>query len=115
MVKNKIITVQGKDISIISHQENDYVSLTDLYKGFDGEGALIEKWLTTKNTLEYLTVWETLNNKKFNSPEIGGILQSAGSNSFYMSVKKWVSNTNAIGIIAKAGRTGGTLLILIWH
>lgn len=108
MVKSKVITVQGEDISIITHNENDYVSLTDLCKGFDGEGALIEKWLSTKNTLEYLTVWETLNNPDFISPEIGGILANAGSNNFYMSVKKWVSNTNAIGIIAKTGRTGGT-------
>jgi KilA-N domain len=108
MIKNKTITVQGQEITIISHKDDDYISLTDLCKGFDGEGALIEKWLTTKNTLEYLTVWETLNNPNFNSPEIGGILNNAGSNNFYMSVKKWVSSTGAIGIMAKTGRTGGT-------
>ena len=108
MVKSKSIKVQGKDISIINQNESDYISLTDLCKGFDGGNALIEKWLTTKNTIEYLAAWESINNKDFNSPEIGGIISQAGSNKFYMSVKKWIELTNAVGIVAKAGRYGGT-------
>lgn len=108
MVKLSKINVQGKEVAIIFHNEENYVCLTDLCKGFDGNGGLIEKWLSTKNTLEYLTIWETLNNKDFNSPEIGGVMKSAGSNNFYMSVKKWIELTNAKGIIAKSGRYGGT-------
>jgi len=108
MVKNKTITVKGKEITIINQNDSDYISLTDLCKDFDGGGSLIEKWLTTKNTIEYLAAWEALNNKNFNSPEIGGIMAEAGSNKFYMSVKKWIQITNSIGIIAKAGRYGGT-------
>jgi hypothetical protein len=107
MNKNKIISVQGIDITIINYKNSDFISLTDLCKGFDGESSLIEKWLSTKNTIEYLTVWESLNNPLFNSPEIGGVISQAGSNSFYMSVKKWITLTNAQGIIAKSGRYGG--------
>ncbi|MDB5115913.1 MAG: hypothetical protein JWQ79_1405 [Mucilaginibacter sp.] len=74
----------------------------------DEGSKLIEKWLTNKNTIEFLGIWEQLNNEKFNSPEFGGIMSEAGTNRFYMSVKQWVSRTNAIGINAQAGANGGT-------
>ena len=108
MSKRKKIHVSGREITLIDQNGNDYVSLTDLCRGFDGGSALIEKWLSTKNTIEYLTAWESLNNENFNSPEIGGIMSQAGSNKFYMSVKKWISLTKSIGLIAKTGRYGGT-------
>ncbi len=72
MTKSKSITVQGREISIILHRENDYFSLADLCKGFEGGSALIEKSLSGKSTIEYLAAWESLNNPDFNSPEFGG-------------------------------------------
>lgn len=69
---------------------------------------LIEKWLITKNTIEFLGIWEQLFNKDFNSPDFGVIRNDAGSNKFYMSVKQWVAKTGAIGLMAKTGKFGGT-------
>jgi hypothetical protein len=108
MAKSKKINVQGVDITIIDQESSEYVSLTDMTKGFDEGSSLIEKWLRNKNTLEFLGVWEVMNNKNFNSPEYEGFKNEAGSNRFLMSVKKWVDGTNAIGIQSKAGRYGGT-------
>ena len=73
----------------------------------EGSG-LIGKWITNKNTLEYLGIWEKINNKDFNYPEFGVIEQEAGTNRFIMSAGQWIKRTNAIGIIVKAGRYGGT-------
>lgn len=70
--------------------------------------VLIEKWLRNKNTIEFLGVWEEMYNADFNSPEFEGIKNEAGSNRFSLSVKMWIQKTNAKGIIAKAGRYGGT-------
>jgi len=70
--------------------------------------ALIEKWLRNKNTVEFLGIWEEINNPDFNSPEFGGIKNEAGLNRFVLSVKQWIQRTGAKGIIAKAGRYGGT-------
>ena len=70
--------------------------------------ALIEKWLRNKNTIEFLGIWEGMYNPNFNSPEFEGIKNMAGLNRFILSVKQWIEKTNAIGIIAKAGRYGGT-------
>jgi hypothetical protein len=77
-------------------------------KGFDGGSALIEQWLKNKDTVLFLGVWEQLNNPGFNSFEFEGIKNEAGRNSFYLSAKKWVDATGAIGLHAKAGRYGGT-------
>ena len=70
--------------------------------------ALIEKWLRNKNTIEFLGIWEEMYNPYFNSPEFEGIKNAAGLNRFILSVKQWVEKTNSRGIIAKAGRYGGT-------
>ena len=69
---------------------------------------LIEKWLRNKNTIEFLGIWEEMYNPDFNSPEFEGIKNTAGLNRFILSVKQWVEKTNSRGIIAKAGRYGGT-------
>ena len=106
--KNKKVEVQGAAISIIEKEEEDYISLSDMVKNFDGGSALIEQWLRNKDTIEFLGIWERINNPDFNSPEFEGIRNEAGTNRFYLSVKKWVSATNAIGIFAKSGRYGGT-------
>lgn len=108
MSKKSKINVQGTAITILNQNENDYISLTDMVKNFDGGSSLIENWLKNKDTILFLGVWEQINNPIFNSPEFEGIKNEAGRNSFYLSAKKWIESTNAKGIIASAGRYGGT-------
>ena len=110
MTKSKRISiqVQGTPISILSQQEGDYISLTDMVRNFDGGGALIEQWLKNKDTVLFLGVWERINNPAFNSLEFEGIKNEAGRNSFFLSAKKWIELTGAKGLIASAGRYGGT-------
>ncbi len=103
-MKNKIV-VQDTEIKIVS---NDYISLTDIVRNIENGLVLIEKWLRNKNTIEFLGVWEEIYNENFNSPEFEGIKNEAGFNRFSLSVKMWINKTNAIGIMAKAGRYGGT-------
>jgi KilA-N domain len=109
-MKNRTINVKGGDIAIVTREEQDYISLTDMVKNFDGGSALIEQWLKNKDTVLFLGVWEQLNNPDFNSnsPEFEGIRIEAGRNSFFLSAKKWIEATGAIGLYAKAGRYGGT-------
>lgn len=107
-MKNKTIVVQGAEITIATRQGQDYISLTDMVRNFDGGSALIEQWLKNKDTVLFLGVWEQLNNPVFNSPEFEGIKNEAGRNSFFLSAKKWMDATGAIGLHAKAGRYGGT-------
>jgi KilA-N domain len=106
-MKSKSITVKGTEITIISQNEEDYISLTDLLKAKDGE-YFVHDWLKNRNTLEFLSVWEKLNNPTFNYVEFDTIKSVAGLNSFRISAKQWVEKTNAVGIIAKTGRYGGT-------
>jgi KilA-N domain len=105
--KNKIINVQGKAITLIVANEEDYISLTDMAHKF-GDGDLIENWLRNKNTVEYLGLWEKLNNPNFNSVEFDGIMKLTGLNRYKLSAKQWTQKTNATGLIAKTGRHGGT-------
>ena len=102
------IDVQGREIKIISRERQDYISLTDMVKNIENGLALIEKWLRNKNTIEFLGIWEEIYNPAFNSPEFEGIKSQAGLNRFVLSVKQWAKKTNSKGIIAKAGRYGGT-------
>ena len=102
------IVVNETEITIIEIDEKDYISLTDMVKGIENGLTLIEKWLRNKNTIEFLGIWEEMYNPNFNSPEFEGIKNAAGLNRFVMSVKQWIEKTNSIGIIAKAGRYGGT-------
>lgn len=106
--KSKKIEVQGSEITVIATNEQDYISLTDMVRDIDNGLVLIEKWLRNKNTIEFLGIWEEIYNPRFNSPEFEGIKNQAGLNRFALSVKQWVNKTNSIGIIAKAGRYGGT-------
>ena len=76
--------------------------------GFEGSSALIESWLRNKDTIEFLGVWEQINNHDFNSLEFEGIKNQAGSNRFHLSAKRWIDSVNAIGLVSKAGRYGGT-------
>ena len=102
------IIVQDAEITVVSVNERDYISLTDMVKPIENGLALIEKWLRNKNTIEFLGIWEEMYNPSFNSTEFEGIKNMAGLNRFILSVKQWIEKTNAIGIIAKAGRYGGT-------
>jgi len=102
------ISVLGTDISYYRQNEDDYISLTDMVRNIENGLALIEKWLRNKNTIEFLGIWEEIYNPDFNSPEFEGIKNQAGLNRFILSVKQWVGKTNSRGIVAKAGRYGGT-------
>ena len=102
------MNVLGTEISYYQEKEDDYISLTDMVKNIENGLALIEKWLRNKNTIEFLGIWEEMYNPDFNSPEFEGIKNQAGLNRFVLSVKQWVGKTKSKGIIAKAGRYGGT-------
>ncbi|MFW1975661.1 KilA-N domain-containing protein [Acinetobacter baumannii] len=108
MVNNRNILVQNIQISVSTVNNDDFISLTDMVSGFEGGSSLIESWLRNKDTVEFLGVWERINNSNFNSLEFEGIRNQAGSNRFTMSAKRWIDSVNAIGIVAKAGRYGGT-------
>ncbi|MDD3364487.1 MAG: KilA-N domain-containing protein [Syntrophomonas sp.] len=102
------IDVNGTEISVVVFDDKDYISLTDMVKNIENGLALIEKWLRNKNTIEFLGIWEEIYNPDFNSPEFEGIKNEAGLNRFVLSVKQWTQKTNSKGLIAKAGRYGGT-------
>jgi len=108
MAKKDKIIVDGTEITVISEKNKDYISLTDMTSSFKEGSGLISKWITNKNTLEYLGIWEKINNPDFNYPEFGVIGQEAGTNKFIMSAGQWIERTNAIGMFVKAGRYGGT-------
>ncbi|MEH6304605.1 KilA-N domain-containing protein [Olivibacter sp. CPCC 100613] len=107
MVKNKKISVQGMDITVILSNNREYISLTDMLKAKDGD-FFISDWLRNRNTVEYLGIWESVNNSNFNYGEFAIIKSQVGLNSYKISVKEWVEKTNAIGLRAAAGRYGGT-------
>lgn len=107
MTKSKSLNIEGIEITIISQQKDDYISLTDMSKSQMQE-AIIIKWLSLKSTIEYLGEWEALYNPAFNYTEFGTIKNASGSNNFVLSVKQWIEHTGAIGITARAGRYGGT-------
>ena len=104
MSKSKTILVKEVPISIIEINHQDYISLTDMVKKMPEGPALVEKWLRNKNTLEFLGIWEKINNPGFKTPEFGGFMKEAGLNRFMLSVKRWSEATNAIGLVAKSGR-----------
>jgi hypothetical protein len=101
------IKVDGVEITIFSQNDVDYISLTDIAKS-QHENIIITKWLSLKNTIEYLGEWEAMFNENFNYTDFGTIKNTAGGNNFVLSVKEWIEKTGAIGITAKPGRYGGT-------
>ncbi|MEI6138190.1 MAG: KilA-N domain-containing protein [Mariniphaga sp.] len=107
MSKSKILNIGQHPILIVSHNNEDYISLTDMAHS-QLEEVIIIKRLTLKNTIEYVGEWEAIYNQGFNYTEFGTIKNAAGANNFVLSVKQWIERTNAIGITAKAGRYGGT-------
>lgn len=101
------IKIQDSEITIISRNEDDFISLTDMARSQLQE-HIIFRWLSLKSTIEYLGEWEMLYNSNFNCTEFDTIRNNAGSNNYVLSVKTWIEKTNAIGIFSKAGRYGGT-------
>ena len=101
------LIVDETQITVLSIDEKDYISLTDMIKAKDGD-FFISDWLRNRNTIEFLGVWEQIHNPTFNYGEFAIIKSQAGLNSYKISVKEWVAKTNAIGLKATAGRYGGT-------
>ena len=101
------IEVLEKEIAVRAINEQDYISLTDMLKAKDGD-FFVSDWLRNRNTVEYLGIWERIHNPDFNYGEFASIKSQAGLNSYKISVKEWVAKTNAVGLVAKAGRYGGT-------
>ena len=105
--KNRKIEVLKTAISIVAVKDQDYISLTDMLKAKDGD-FFISDWLRNRNTVEFLGIWESVHNPDFNYGGFATIKSQAGLNSYKLSVKEWVAKTGAIGLVAKAGRYGGT-------
>ena len=103
------IKANGNEIALLT-SNTDYISLTDIAKYRDSENPryIIQNWLRNKSTIEFLGVWEQMNNSNFNRVEFDTVKNEAGLNSFLMSPKKWIETTNAVGIKSTAGRYGGT-------
>jgi hypothetical protein len=101
------ITVENTEIAIIQLKDEDYICITDMIKAKDGD-FFVTDWLRNRNTLEYLEIWEQINNPDFNYGEFAIIKSKSGLNSFKISVKELIEKTGAIGLQAKAGRYGGT-------
>ncbi len=104
------IKVLNHDITVQIQNEADYICLTDIarFKEAERTDDLIRNWLRNRNTIEFLGIWEHLNNPGFNPVEFDGFKKGAGLNSFTLTPKQWIEKTGAIGIVSKAGRYGGT-------
>lgn len=113
MKKNVKTVIHAKDteISVISNiEQDDYISLTDIarYKNPDEPKDVVKNWLRIRSTIEFLGLWEQLNNPKFKGVEFDSFRNESGANSFTLSPQKWIQATNAIGILSKSGKSGGT-------
>ena len=107
MAKKKKLSVKGIEVTISVEKEGEYISLTDMVKAKDGD-FFISDWLRNRNTVEFLGIWESVNNPGFNYGEFAIIKSQAGLNNYKISVKEWNEKTNAIGLKATTGRYGGT-------
>ena len=113
MSKIKKETIEANEFSIQIYTKdfkNDYISLTDIakYRNSDDPRFVIQNWMRNRNTLEFIRLWEALNNENFNRVQFNTFRNESGLNRFTMTPQKWIDSTNAIGIISKAGRYGGT-------
>ncbi|RLD78635.1 MAG: KilA-N domain-containing protein [Bacteroidetes bacterium] len=109
-MKSTKIIIEGTEIVLFKKNESDYISITDIAKYKDRERTdhIIQNWMRTRNTIEFIGMWEQLHNPNFKPLEFEGFKNEAGANSFSLTPKRWIETTNAIGIISKAGRYGGT-------
>ncbi len=108
--KNKKIEVKGVEVVVYNDNDTDYISLTDIarYKDAAHIDDIIKNWMRNRNTIELLGFWEMMYNPNSKPVEFDGFRKQAGLNSFVMTPKRWIETTNAIGIVSKAGRYGGT-------
>jgi hypothetical protein len=108
--KRTSIEVQGGTVTVLSQNQQDIFCLTDIakFKNPDHPDDVIRNWLRTRSTVEFLGVWERLNNPSFNPVEFDGIRMQTGLNSFVLTPKQWIEKTGAVGITSSAGRYGGT-------
>jgi len=108
--KRTLIQVQGTSIAVLSHDRQDFICLTDIakLKNPDHSDDVIRNWLRSRSTVEFLGVWERLNNPSFNPVEFDGIRIQTGLNSFVLTPKQWIEKTGAVGLRSSAGRYGGT-------
>ncbi len=104
------IDVKGTSITVLTRQESEYISLTDIAKHREPRRAdhVIQNWMRNRNTIEFLGIWERLNNPDFKPLEFEGFRNRAGLNSFVLTPRQWITSTRAIGLISKSGRYGGT-------
>ncbi len=104
------VEVQGASVSVISEGDHDFICLTDIakFKNPDHSDDVIRNWLRSRGTVEFLGLWERLNNPGFNPVEFDGIRIQTGLNSFVLTPKQWIEKTGAVGIRSSAGRYGGT-------
>ena len=110
-INKQQISAKGFSIQVYTEDfKNDYISLTDIakYKNTDDPRFVIQNWMRNRNTLEFMGLWEILNNPNFNRVQFDTFRNEAGLNRFTMTPQKWIDSTNAIGIISKSGRYGGT-------
>ena len=111
-IKQKVIlNANGADIAVLHFgDDNDYLSLTDIakFKNPDDAFIVVNNWLRSKDTILFIGLWEQLNNPNFKPIEFDRFKNEAGTNAFTLSPQKWISTTNAIGIVSKSGRYGGT-------
>lgn len=109
-IKKDIIHANGFDIGIYTTDfKNEYISLTDIARYKSNEPKdVVKNWMRGKDTIEFLGLWEKLHNNDFKGVEFDAFKNQAGSNAFTMSPSKWIESTNAIGIVSKSGRNGGT-------
>lgn len=105
--KSRKLKVGETEIAVKKFKDEDYISLTDMLKSKDGD-FFISDWLRNRNTVEFLDIWERINNSNFNYGESAIIKSQVGLNNYKLSVKEWVKKTNAIGLRSTAGRYGGT-------
>ena len=113
MSKVKKDTIEAKGFAIQIYTEdfkNDYISLTDIarYKNVHEPKDVVKNWLRVRDTIEFLGLWETIHNPNFKGVEFDSFRKEAGTNAFTLSPQRWIENTNAIGIVSKSGRGGGT-------
>jgi hypothetical protein len=109
-METKVLKIDEKEINLFSENKGDYISLTDMakFKNAEMTGLVISHWLSTRYTIEFMGLWETLNNKNFNVTEFSNIRNESGSNGFVLTSKQWTEKTGATGLISKPGRYGGT-------
>jgi len=108
--KKSVIEVQGTDISVLSKSDVDFISLTDIarYRNSQEPFSIINNWMRSRSTIEFLGLWEKLSNPEFKPLEFERFRNEAGSNYFVLSPQRWIEATQAVGITSKSGRYGGT-------